>query len=649
MADRALQKGAEGRALLSAELQLAFDLVREAFRLHAEGKDEEARAALQGIGLQSPFLEWKLLLRGLIAFHAGDDARACENWLRLSPDRVPAQLAAPLRSTIDAAFRTSQPPRTQRALQESADRLLHSGDVLPALRKLQRTLSRSDQLSEALHRALPLVPRLRQEAPALLARLKNCLFWTTVQEGEPRDVSRYAQAFSLQEDDPEVQRLAALQHEQLGEPGAALKCWKRVEAAIGREPERWGDANAPLLCALIWERCAQIAARGPVAGSVLELALNRRSSSNTFAKAYEDCLKKSIKLVPDRPLPYRRLFWHYQAQDGKRAQTQADKLARTIVDRFPDEGEVWEWLGDRSAEQESWREAFQRYQQAVRCAPLDLRVRDKITDTYLTLVYRNEAIAEDFAQARAVAPPEARGRVLGAWAAAAFVAGDAALGETRLSEAQTEAGSRLPAVYTLLVAAICYKLPLALKRRCNQELVTALSGPASPVAIVALVRAAAHLRLQGIAYTGQPGHEKRIVAAVKSAGLSSFTELQAEWLCEALWQLQAFPLLKLLAPECRTRWPNNLWFRLAQGRSYLGSRGRHHHLWRARDAIAQVQAGAENMPEGPARRRLIAACAPLLRDLGPASRAAASPMQQVMEQVLEDFGYDLDDFPFGSQ
>ena len=48
----------------------------QAFRQVEAGQDEAARESLQGIGLQSPFLEWKLLLRGLLAYYQGDDVRA---------------------------------------------------------------------------------------------------------------------------------------------------------------------------------------------------------------------------------------------------------------------------------------------------------------------------------------------------------------------------------------------------------------------------------------------------------------------------------------------------------------------------------------------------------------------------------------------
>src|SRR5207248_7846116 len=117
------EQGAAGRGLLPSALHADFDQVLLAFGHLEAGRDEEARAALQAIGLRSPFLEWKLLLRGLQAYYLKDDARALENWQRLDPERLPARLAAPYRAQIDAAFRNAQPPETQAALQRQLDRL----------------------------------------------------------------------------------------------------------------------------------------------------------------------------------------------------------------------------------------------------------------------------------------------------------------------------------------------------------------------------------------------------------------------------------------------------------------------------------------------------------------------------------------------
>src|SRR5207302_11508757 len=71
-ADAALQQGAAGRAALPESLHADFDRIILAFRQTEAGKDDDARTTLQAIGLRSPFLEWKVLLRGLQAYYAND-------------------------------------------------------------------------------------------------------------------------------------------------------------------------------------------------------------------------------------------------------------------------------------------------------------------------------------------------------------------------------------------------------------------------------------------------------------------------------------------------------------------------------------------------------------------------------------------------
>src|SRR5262249_22970930 len=130
-ADWAMQLGPSGRAQLPESLHGSFGLLLNAFRQVEQGQDEAARETLQGIGLQSPFLEWKVLLRGLMAYYQKDDVRAVENWQRLSQDRLPARLIAPLRFQIDAAYRRAQAPEVQNRLQKLGDRFQDSSLVPP--------------------------------------------------------------------------------------------------------------------------------------------------------------------------------------------------------------------------------------------------------------------------------------------------------------------------------------------------------------------------------------------------------------------------------------------------------------------------------------------------------------------------------------
>src|SRR5262249_17413088 len=202
-ADAAPRQGKSGRDLLPEAYRGEFDAVLRAFAHAAVGQDEQARADLQAVGLQSPFLEWKVFLRGLLAYYQNDDARALENWQRLSPDRLPARLAAPLRFTIDAAFRTAQPPETQAVLQTQADQLPAAPLVQP-LRAIQAALARGRQLGQAFRQAETLLPALRQHDPRLVPRLAACFYWAVIDHGLPEDMRRFQRVFGAPADDPQL-------------------------------------------------------------------------------------------------------------------------------------------------------------------------------------------------------------------------------------------------------------------------------------------------------------------------------------------------------------------------------------------------------------------------------------------------------------
>src|SRR5205814_323400 len=117
--------------------------------------------------------------RGLIAYYQGDDARALDNWQRLTPDRLPARLAAPFRLLIDGPYRDAQAPEAQAALRKQADRL--QGDALvEQLRAVQPALADQHSLARAFRLAEGMLPALRQRSPALAARLASCFYWAVI-------------------------------------------------------------------------------------------------------------------------------------------------------------------------------------------------------------------------------------------------------------------------------------------------------------------------------------------------------------------------------------------------------------------------------------------------------------------------------------
>src|SRR5262249_21264991 len=211
--DAALQQGAAGRAQLPEQLRTQFDRIRSAFvHIHAD-QDEAVRESLQAIGLQSPFLEWKVLIRGFLAYYQNDDVRALENWQRLDHERFPARLAAPFRFQIDPAYKRAQSAETNKVLQSQIERLQPS-PLLPDLRKIQSQFLHHANHTTAFREAEKVLPAIRQQAPELLPRLANVFYWQIIDHGHPKDIGRYEHIFGRPADDPHYHRMRSLALEQ---------------------------------------------------------------------------------------------------------------------------------------------------------------------------------------------------------------------------------------------------------------------------------------------------------------------------------------------------------------------------------------------------------------------------------------------------
>ncbi|MFL5340115.1 MAG: hypothetical protein ACJ8F7_08180, partial [Gemmataceae bacterium] len=382
-ADAALARGAAGRGLLPEALHADFDRVRAAF-VHAEaGQDDAAREALQPISLQSPFLEWKVLLRGLLAYYASGDGRALDNWSRLDPARLPARLAAPLRALIDKPFRHAQPPETQLALQRQADRLQGSS-VLGGLKKIQHAFLQNQGMMPAFREAELVLPALRQQHPHLVPRLANCFYWEIVGQGEPPDLTRYQRLFGRPSDDPDFSRMRALAMESQSAYSFAHQEWKRFEEDIAKDAGRWPKPEADRARAMVWFRMGLNARKQddvvratdklpPFPFGGFDRERPRRLNPST-----EQCLRQAIKLAPDWLDPYVALFEHYR-QDGAKRKN-AVEVGRELLQRFPDHLPTLEALADLLREAGHFGESAAMLERAIHANPLNRRLRGHLGD-----------------------------------------------------------------------------------------------------------------------------------------------------------------------------------------------------------------------------------------------------------------------------
>lgn len=211
-----------------------------AFAKYERGDDDAARELLQNVGLQSPFLEWKLMLRGLMAYAASDDAKALDNWQRLAKERLPARLIWPLRARLDEAFRNSHTPTVVGVWNEQA-RELSGSKTQSLVMELQKTIGQPAPLGPAWPTIEAAWAALKPQHPELADRLGHCVYHAIVRQGHPNDLSRYKRIFGTPTDDPDFHRLQAMVLESQEQIVPAISFWGKYERWLGTKPASWNE------------------------------------------------------------------------------------------------------------------------------------------------------------------------------------------------------------------------------------------------------------------------------------------------------------------------------------------------------------------------------------------------------------------------
>jgi tetratricopeptide (TPR) repeat protein len=607
-ADAAVAQGAGGKPALAPELHADFDRVTQAFAQVQAGQDEPARQALQAIGLRSPFLEWKVLLRGLIAYYQDDDARALDNWQRLAPDRLPARLAAPFRYLIDRPYRDAQAPEAQAALRKQADRLQGDGTV-EQLRAVQAALADQNSLTRAFRLAEGLLPLLRQRSPQLAARLAACYYWAVITNGSPDDVPRYCRVFGAPPDDPGFARLRALAFENVHELAEAHKEWQKFEKSVADHPGAWPAGQAQRVRALVWSHMGSNAAAQPDFDNpdLPPFVRNHPGRPRPLKPAAEQCFEHSLKLAPDALETHEKLVDLYRDQ---RKPQKAEQAARRLLERFPDHVPTIEALADLRMEARDYAEGIALLERAGRLNPLDRTLRRRLNTAHVFRA-RDHAEAGRFDEARAeyraaLALSEGgdNNSVYCKWAACEFKAGDAARAEELLGQALADVGSRLAVAYSMLIEVIRLRLT-KLKKRFNDEFNALLAQPADGASAAAVADTAASHKAAGVTYHGQKTHEKKVLGYLQKALDAPLTEPQADRVCSSLVTLEQHRLLQEYARRGRRLFPANPYFPFYEAESYILMGPYRCPAYQVRELLGEARRLAQDMPPDSRRDALL--------------------------------------------
>jgi tetratricopeptide (TPR) repeat protein len=646
-ADAALAQGPVGKAALPAELHADFERVTQAFAQVQAEQDEPAREALQAIGLRSPFLEWKVLLRGLVAYYQHDDARALDNWQRLAPDRLPARLAAPFRYLIDRPYRDAQAPEAQAALRKQADRLQGDGTVEP-LRALQAALADPNSLTRAFRLAEGLLPALRQQSPQLAARLAACYCWAVITNGSPDDVARYAKAFGSPPDDPTFARLRALAYENARELGEAHKEWQKFEKSVADHPGAWPAGQAERVRALVWSHMGSNAAAQPDLDDpdLPPFLRNHPRRPRPLKPSAEECFERSLKLAPDVLETHEKLVDLYR---DRRKPKKAEEAARRLLKRFPDHVPTLNVLADLRMEAKDYAEGVELLRRAVRLNPLDRTLRRRLGTAHVFRA-RDHAESGRFDEARAeygaalgLAEGGGNSSVSCKWAACEFKAGDAARAEELLGQALADVGSRLAVAYSMLIEVIRLRLT-KLKKRFNDEFNALLAQPADGASAAAVADTASSHKAAGVTYHGQKTHEKKVLGYLQKALHANLTEPQMDRICASLVTLEQHKLLHDYARRARKLFPRNPYFAFYQAESYVLQGPYRCPAYQARELLGEVRRLAQELPPDPRRDALLEQVRrreEMVASLGPFGGFSFGPFEEMFfDDDDDDYGDD---------
>ncbi len=549
-----------------AEIKAEFPILQQACLHYDAGRDEPAKESLQKFGLTSPFLQWKLLLRGLIAYSGNDAARAAENWQRLNPEFLPATLAAPLRATVDEAFRQSLPKDTLTSFQNQTENQF-SGGVAAGLREIQKVTGRDQPLTPVWKQVEALLPKLRASHPNLVPRLGNVLYHAIVVQGTPKDMEQYRRYFPHPPDDPQFCKLQALACETTDYPDAAIEHWQKYEAWLASNPSGWSPELLARARAIVLQRIGRLVEDMNIvdeAPAELKRAMRKMIGEDDLKTNFgnpDDYYRKSLDLSPDWPDPAYDLFDRLASQKRWPA---AERVATDFLARRPDDLEMLDRLFEAHGAQRKRLERLAVAQKARTVNPLDDTLNRRVTIAYIAAI-RQAMIDGDFGACDRLL--EEVGEEGAKQYSASFGSLRATLSRLRkqpdaVAAAEASAfavpAGRMAAALLLVVDGTLAKLKPAQRKEAEARLKDVLAEPApAPNQVNVLYTTWQLLAAEGFAYRGQPTHEKKIVAMVERSLKADGSEDDYETAVSLLMQAKQNKAALAMTPKLCTRFPKS--------------------------------------------------------------------------------------------
>lgn len=594
--DRALRL--QIRDVLPDDLRGGYDAVVLAFRHHEQGKEDAARAALDPIGLRSPFLEWKVLLRGLIAHAAGDDARAGENFQRLDSTRVPARLAA--------ALSNSQ---------------LATSPLVGGLRAVARELGRDRSMVPAFRAVEAVLPDLKRTAPHLVGRLANCLYFALLKQGQPDDLPRYRKHFGNPPNDPTFSNLQAQIGEMIGQFDQAHTHWQKLDDWLATEPAGWSGPIVTRARASVWVRMGENAEkvddrRRATDAEAGDFWAGPRRKPKALDPPAVECFRRAVDLAPDLAVAAHALF---EALVEAKKPAEAEAAARDFLRRAPTYLPALVALAEMLQMQGRAADALELWHRALALNPLDRITRFR-TALAVVAAARTALVAGSPANAAAVLDAQqplleeyAPGSTLALRSVIALKAGRVDEAAEVRAKALAVPGYRLAAALRMAVDSMLTKVKPADKRAADKQLADELAAPPTPLDVTQALSALDAYAFDGVTYRGSKTHAKKLLDLAPKCADVVAPEIDFERLCQLLVTKNELKAAVKVLDACRRRFPANPMLMVLRAEALLARNDR--GIYSLERSLREAKKLAEKSTEAR-HRELAARIDELLSQLG---------------------------------
>jgi len=569
------------------DYRVGLHAILNAFKQYEAGQEEAAKATLQVIGLQSPFLEWKLTLRGLMAYTANDDARAIENWQRLSPTRMPAKFVMSLHSSIDPSQRTGQTADDQKRLAKASEQLSNN-PLIKLLKELQSCLGRDMPMTSVWRVVRQVYPMLKTTYPDLVTRLAACMYVAVLNQGQPKDSQTLVSIFGTYADDPYMHRLDAIACDMRQLDVQANEFWLMYESWLAGPPKTWPADVAKRARAMILlkmgKRSQEIAEDNEndyedgydedheemyeTAYEKAERLLKAKKKSGLSEKTIEDLFARSAALAPDWAEP--TITWVdklLEVENYDKAKTVAEKF----LERHPDTLPLLEMMHELHTEQLQFAQALSVSKRMLAINPLDSHLQMQLGDDTIVCA-RAAMIAEDYPSAEGFLTDGQSAIHLNAFlrihqlsieSTIARKTKRVALADELLKTIADLTPLKLASAYILSVDATFAKLKPADKKIADAGLAEALAAKPLTAKDLSLTYTIwASLLERKFEYRGQKTHGTKLLALIQKLTPTTSEEADFEHLSNTLVQMKAYKVTKILIAKLMSVFRSNPVFTL---------------------------------------------------------------------------------------